>query len=104
MTTSYKSIRKEGKARWVYECPTCGITRRAADLFRIVEAKQRHMRSSAHVFKAMEQAFQPIVEAYGEFARAAMAAMEPFMALAATPMNRPHDPTLLGDKRKWGGR
>lgn len=104
MTTSYKSIRKEGKARWVYECPTCDQRFTRPDLLRAVEAKQAHMLTSAHVFTAMKLAFQPVVEAFVEAGKAVASALEPLLALSAPPPNRPHDPTLLGDKRKWGGR
>lgn len=104
MTTSYRNIRKIGKARWMYECPTCGSGSIRPDLFRALEAKQQHQLTSAHVFKAMAEAFRPLVDAFVEAGQAAMEAVKPFMALSAAPMNRPHDPALLGDKRKWGGR
>jgi hypothetical protein len=69
-----------------------------------MEAKNRHLRTSAHVFTAMREAFKPVVEAYVELGRAVVDAMEPIIALSAPPPNIPHDPTLLKDRRKWGGR
>lgn len=101
----YAGIRKVRKAQWVYECRVCDTrSRPSTDLFGAVEAKRRHMLTSDHVFKAMEEAFNPIVSAMMEMGRAVTEAFKPLMDLSAPPPNLPHDPSLLKDKRKWGGR
>lgn len=101
----YRGIRKVRKAQWVYECRTCDTrSRPSTDLFGAVEAKHRHMRTSAHVFRGMEAAIGSVAEAYLQMGRTVMEAFKPITDLLAPPPNLPHDPALLKDKRKWGGR
>jgi len=99
-------IRHEGKARWVYECRICPHETTAPDQFRALEAGNRHESNIAHTFKLIGEAFQPVVDAYAEIARAIIGTTEQFQKDFALlpPANIPHDPTLLRDRRKWGGR
>ncbi|WP_284986985.1 hypothetical protein [Arthrobacter sp. fls2-241-R2A-172] len=95
-------IRKEGKARWVYRCDLCAVTLTAVDRLRILEARNRHVRGNLpHLGKALAEAMEPVVEFVNGIALAA----ESFgKLLFDPPKNLPHDPILLKDRRKWGGR
>ncbi|SEI45228.1 hypothetical protein SAMN04487917_101368 [Arthrobacter sp. yr096] len=97
-------IRKEGKARWVYTCDLCNVRLTRPDQFRAIEAMQRHQRSQEHGFKVIGAALEPFVEAMSNIATAAASMAETVHAVFAPPPNLPHDPTLLRDRRKWGGR
>lgn len=99
-------ILKLRKARWAYECRACLYEASTPDLFRALEAKGMHERTITHTFKMIGEAFQPVVDAYAEMARAIIGASEQFQKDFALlpPANIPHDPTLLRDRRKWGGR
>ncbi|BCW61873.1 hypothetical protein [Arthrobacter sp. StoSoilB22] len=97
-------IRKEGKVRWVYTCKLCNVRLGQVDQFRAIEAMQGHHRSPEHAFKALEQALQPFVEAMSSIASAAASLFETVQSVYAPPPNKPHDPSLLKDRRKWGGR
>jgi len=62
-------IRKEGKARWVYECPPCNVAGTYPDQFRAIEREQAHEQSYAHfgcsIGKAVRDTFQPLMDAFG---------------------------------------
>lgn len=110
-------IRKERKARWVYTCKLCNIKAAYPDQFRAIERQQRHERSSAHMAEAFTRAFTAAVEplstaieqiglAWGASARTiaeSFGAVQSNYALMPPP-NLPHDPAMLRDRRKWGGR
>lgn len=97
-------ITKEGKARWVYRCALCGMERFAPDQLRIVEAQNRHIRGNfLHFQNGIVEAFKPLVDFVKQFADAAEQTQKDF-ALIPPPLNIPHDPSLLKDRRKWGGR
>lgn len=96
-------IRKEGKARWVYECGPCGHTSTAVDQLRIVEAQNRHLRGNlVHFQNTIVEAFKPLVDFVKKFADAAEQTQKDFGLVP--PPNLPHDPSILKDRRKWGGR
>lgn len=98
-------IGREGK-RWTYRCASCGAAETAPDLLRITEARNAHLRTTSHVMKAMEEAFRPVVEAYGEMAKTIIAVGDIFrdaFAPLAPPSNTPHGPAPK-DKRVWGGK
>lgn len=62
-------IRKEGKARWVYECDLCNLRFTRPDQFRAIEREQAHEKSYAHfgrsIGKAVRETFQPLMDAFG---------------------------------------
>lgn len=62
-------IRKERKARWVYECLPCSILVAGPDHWTVYEAQWHHERSLTHGFKMLAQALQPVLDAYAELAR-----------------------------------
>lgn len=100
-------IRKQRKAQWLYVCPTCDYTSGiSTDLFGAQENQLHHERSLAHVFKVIAQAFRPVVDAYAQLARTLGPVAEQMQKDYALlpPPNLPHDPSLLRDRRKWGGR
>ena len=99
-----QTIRKEGKAKWAFECGLCGVRVTRPDHFRAIEAKQRHQRTSDHMFNALAIAVQPAVDAYATIVKAAADLADTVRGVFAPAPNRPHDPALLRDRRKWGGR
>lgn len=72
-------IRKERKARWVYECEACGITSVSPDHFGAVEFGQHHERSLAHAYGVFNSAATDVVVAVrnemDEFSRIIQRAM-----------------------------
>lgn len=105
----YKGIRKVRKAQWVYDCPLCGTsTAPATDLFGGCEAKLAHIRGPEHTaatLNAMGQAFSDTLTTFGNALVRAVKPITDFVeSVTAAPPNIPHDPSLRGDKRKWGGR
>lgn len=96
-------IRKEGKARWVFECASCEYTSPVSpDLLRAKEWSLKHNRANlfTHFGQAFAEAVKPLREAFDvavEFAETVNQTFEP-------PKNLPHDPSLRNDRRKWGGR
>jgi len=97
-------IRHERK-RWVYECTLCEYSTTAPDQLRIIEAQHRHVRGNVtHLAKAMSVAFQPFVASVNRIVEAVGGVAKQFEQLNIPAPNRPHDPALLRDKRKWGGR
>lgn len=119
----YKGIRKQRKGQWVYDCSLCRVsTPPATDLFGASEAKSQHIKSTQHTVKTMEaiaegweRAAGTLVGAFGTIANTIVDSVMPVFEEAgrvfeevgrvfATPNNLPHDPSLLADKRKWGGR
>jgi len=62
-------IRKEGKARWVYECQPCSEHGAYPDQFRAIEHKQKHERTFGHFGKTVaadiRETFQPLMDAFG---------------------------------------
>ncbi|UKA59177.1 hypothetical protein [Arthrobacter sp. FW306-2-2C-D06B] len=102
-------IRKLGKARWTYECRSCDYTSPiSADQFRAIEACHRHERSFEHASKPLTESVTFFANAITElgmtFVETIASAFKPLADALSTPQNRPHDPTLLHDRRKWGGR
>ncbi|WP_168223094.1 hypothetical protein [Pseudarthrobacter sp. NIBRBAC000502770] len=99
-------IRKERKACWIYTCPTCDVTATGPDQWTVYEFQWHHVRSLAHAFKVIGQAFQPVVDAYAAAARSIIGTTEQFQKDYALlpPPNLPHDPSMLRDRRKWGGK
>ncbi|MFS0718845.1 hypothetical protein ABC337_04930 [Arthrobacter sp. 1P04PC] len=102
-------IRKEAKARWVYECLACDYTSpTSADLFGAQENQLRHTRTFDHASKPLVDSVTDFAEAITElgmsFAETIASAFKPLADALATPTNLPHDPALLRDRRKWGGR
>lgn len=95
-------IHKQGKARWVYRCDLCAVEFTAVDQLRILEARNTHVRGSlTHLQNTLAEAVRPVLEFVNDLALAA----ESFGKILFTPpKNRPHDPSLLKDRRKWGGR
>ena len=112
----YKGIRKVRKAQWVYDCKLCDITTAPrTDLFGAVEARKQHINGQRHFQKtlnamagAWEAAIGTVAEAFGAMAQnivdSVMPAMEQMNYVLAPPRNLPHDPSLLADRRKWGGK
>lgn len=100
-------IRKQRKAQWLYVCPTCDYSSGiSTDLFGAQENQLHHEQGLAHAFKMIGQAFQPVVDAYAQLAKALVPVSEQQEGCLRLlpPPNLPHDPTLLRDRRKWGGR
>lgn len=95
-------IRKERKARWVYRCSPCDYTSPASvDLFGAQEWQQKHERANfIHYQNGIIEAFRPLVEFINKFAEQ----VQEDFTLMPPPSNIPHDPSLLKDRRKWGGR
>jgi hypothetical protein len=62
-------IRKEGKARWVYECEPCHVRRTSPDQFRAIEHQQRHEKGFGHFGNAVgsivRESFAPLMSAFG---------------------------------------
>lgn len=63
-------IRKQRKAQWLYECPTCEYTSRTStDLFGAQENQLHHERSLGHFGNAassiVRDAFAPMLAAFG---------------------------------------
>jgi hypothetical protein len=112
----YKGIRKVRKAQWVYDCSLCEVsTKPRTDLFGVMEAKRQHINGQRHtaaMFKAMsgawEKAVSDVAGAFGamatEIVDSVMPAFKQFADVFAAPLNLPHDPSLLADRRKWGGK
>ncbi|UDL14905.1 hypothetical protein PP357_gp58 [Arthrobacter phage Sarge] len=98
-------IRKERKAHWTYRCSPCDYTSPASvDLFGAQEWQQRHERANIiHFQNGIVEAFRPLVEFVKKFASAAEQYQTDY-TLIPPPSNIPHDPALLKDRRKWGGR
>jgi hypothetical protein len=63
------TVRKEGKARWVYECQDCSVTATYPDQFRAIEREQRHEKTFSHfgtsIGKTVRDTFQPLMDAFG---------------------------------------
>ncbi|MBT8163061.1 MULTISPECIES: hypothetical protein [Arthrobacter] len=99
-------IRKQGKARWTYECAICEVHVTAPDQFRAIEACHRHEKTAEHAFKMIGKALQPVVDRYMQFFKSLLPIVEQFQKDYALvpPSSLPHDPTMLRDRRKWGGR
>ncbi|MFW0772505.1 hypothetical protein ACLRGI_04985 [Paenarthrobacter nitroguajacolicus] len=101
-------IRKEGKARWVYTCELCRVLAAHPDHFRAIEQQQAHEGTIEHATKPMADALGIFAESLTEMANAFVdtiaSALKPLTDALATPPNVPHDPSLLRDRRKWGGR
>ncbi|WP_284763405.1 hypothetical protein [Arthrobacter sp. efr-133-R2A-63] len=97
-------IRKEGKARWTYTCEPCSVRVTKPDQFRAIEACHRHERGFGHAQRIMSIAYQAIIDAFSEAVKPVLDVVESIASALAPPPNRPHDPTLLRDRRKWGGR
>jgi hypothetical protein len=96
-------ITKAGKARWVYRCTLCEVERFAPDQLRIIEAQNRHLRGNfLHLQNAIVETFKPLVDFVKTFADVAEQTQKAFALVP--PPNLPHDPALLRDRRKWGGR
>lgn len=97
-------IRHERK-RWVYECTLCEVTIEAPDQLRIVEAQNEHVRGiGTHWANRMQLAFRPFAREINRIAGQLAPVIEHLNELSAPLPNTPHDPSLLRDKRKWGGR
>lgn len=97
-------IRKEGKARWVYECQPCNHKATAVDQLRVLEAQNHHLRGNfVHFNNVMVEAFKPLVDFVKTFVDITEQTQKDY-ALIPPPPNIPHDPSLLKDRRKWGGR
>lgn len=96
--------RKVGKARWVFECEPCNERVEAIDEFRAIEYGQWHEKSYQHTFTIAGRAFQVLVDAFTEIVTPALDVASSFSKFFEAPRNRPHDPSLLSDRRKWGGR
>jgi hypothetical protein len=97
-------IRKEGKARWVYECQPCNDHVEAVDHFRAIEYGQWHEKSFQHAFTIAGQTFSKAWEEISATLAPAIEAAAEFGRIFEPPKNLPHDPSLLRDRRKWGGR
>ncbi|MFK0005496.1 hypothetical protein ACIQTZ_00435 [Paenarthrobacter sp. NPDC090520] len=101
-------IRKEGKAHWVFECRRCHVRGNSQDYFRALEHQQWHERTLEHATKPMADSLGIFAEALTELAErfvdSVASAFKPLADVLAPAPNRPHDPTLLRDRRKWGGR
>jgi hypothetical protein len=100
-------ITKHRKACWHYWCPDCEYLAVAVDQFRAKEARQKHERTFEHAVTAVKAGFGPLMDAFASMASAAVSVgnqMRDAFAPLAPPPNIPHDPTLLNDKRKWGGK
>ena len=97
-------IRKEGKARWVYECAPCSEHQEAIDQFRAIEFGQYHEKTFAHAGTALSAAMGEVFNIFAEALKPAVDAMNSFAEMFAPPPNLPHDPALLRDRRKWGGK
>lgn len=99
-------IRKERKACWVYECQTCRVLATGPDQWSVYEFQWHHVRSISHTAKAISHAFQPVADAMRELGLAwSLPASYPdVLAAAIVNPNRPLDPIMLRDRRKWGGR
>ena len=101
-------IRKEGKGRWTYTCKLCGIKATSSDQFRAIERQQRHEATFEHASKPLADSISVFAEAIKEvgmtFVEAIASGVKPLADAIATPPNLPHDPSLLSDRRKWGGR
>ncbi|QOP66806.1 hypothetical protein SEA_ODYSSEY395_57 [Arthrobacter phage Odyssey395] len=97
-------IRHERK-RWVYECTLCDHSATAPDQLRVIEAQNEHVRGNlTHLAGAMVQAMEPFVASVNRVIKAMQGVSDQLYQLDAPAPNRPHDPSLLRDKRKWGGR
>lgn len=100
-------IRKEGKGRWVYYCRDCDrVTKPLPDMFRAIEAQQAHERSLAHAFAPVNEAMSTFANSFMELGREVTRSIVAMGEVSATmpQLNIPHDPTLLSDRRKWGGK
>ena len=93
-------IRKMGKARWVHECRACGVSATRPDQFRAIEVMQAHNRSLSHLATVLVKAFEPLTEQVNYVA----SVMADLGRALTPPPNTPHDPTLMKDRRRWGGR
>lgn len=64
-------IRKEGKARWVYECQPCNIRTTHPDHFRAIERQQQHEKTFDHfgavVGTTIRESFAPLLATFGRF-------------------------------------
>lgn len=98
------TVRKEGKARWIYECQPCNDRVEAIDQFRAIEYGQWHEKGPEHAATIIRQAFQGLVDAFAEIVTPVIDAVSSFAKIFEPPNNLPHDPSLLRDRRKWGGR
>lgn len=97
-------IRKVRKACWLYECRTCEVSATGPDQWTPYEFGWKHERSSAHHFKVVGKAFEPMVDAFALMFKTVEEVAGQFQSLYAVPPNLPHDPSLLADRRKWGGK
>jgi len=97
-------IRKEGKARWTYTCELCEDKQEAFDQFRAIEYGQWHEKTYAHAGAVFAATLSKVVNDLNKALRPTMDAFASLAEALATPTNMPHDPTLRGDRRKWGGK
>lgn len=97
-------IRKEGKARWVYECIPCDNRVEAFDQFRAVEYGRWHEKTAGHGQVMFGEALSRAWDALSAIITPAIEAAAEFGRIFEPPKNLPHDPSLLSDRRKWGGR
>jgi len=97
-------IRKDGKARWTYTCEPCSVHATSPDQFRAIEAQQRHEKGLGHFGAVIGRAADELAKVYIETLRPIGDLMESISATFAPPPNLPHDPSMLRDRRKWGGR
>lgn len=94
-------IRKEGKARWVFECQPCSyVSPVVPDLLRAKEWSLRHNRGNLlnHFGQTFAEAFKPFVELAQTSAKADH--YQDDYTLVPPPKNVPHDPSSLKDRRK----
>lgn len=101
-----KSIRKVGKAHWEFRCGMCGAHGSGVDQWSVYEFGWNHNRDAAseHFFAAVSSAMDTLASAFNSMLKPVSEALSTMEQTFAEPMNLPHDPTLLKDKRKWGGR
>lgn len=100
-------IRKLGKAHWDSWCTICEApTAPSVDRLGAMEAEKAHRESLDHLRASLGKGLQPLTDAFNSIIKAVAdvsEVMQSSFALAPPP-NRPHDPALLRDKRKWGGQ
>jgi hypothetical protein len=97
-------ITRENKL-YLYRCELCGITRTAPDQLRITEQRRLHTAGvGTHWANRVQLALGPFTDAISKLAGDLAPVIEQMNALNRPAPNTPHDPALLTDKRKWGGR
>lgn len=94
-------ILNDGKGCWFYACLPCKEVTEAFGEEQAAAYGQSHEQTAEHAHVMIGIAFKGVRDGLMEKIKPAL---ELINEIFAPPTNKPHDPDLLRDRRKWGGR